>query len=119
MLFKSNFRYLIENEFNSTDQIGKGTYHYKYQLPTLLKSWDQKVYNTVLKYNKLNKKNISKKIKIIDEIENTRKNNNINWMNIVRNGLQFAPDETLEILKKINFDDNKILNFLKNYLIKL
>ena len=40
---------------------------------------------------------------ILNKIEKTRKNNNLNWMNIVRTSLKNTPQSTLDILKKINF----------------
>ena len=45
---------------------------------------------------------------IIDKIENLRKKNNINWMNILRLAMRHAPKETKELLKKINNFDKRI-----------
>ena len=112
-LFKHHFVDIVENEFDSYDQIGRGTHHFKSQLPVYLKNWDQKIYPFIRKYDKLNKIQTSQKLEIIDEIENTRKNNNVNWMNIVRLSLINSPEQTKNILKKINFDDNKISDLFK------
>ena len=46
---------VINQEINSTKQIGKGSYHNKKDLPKLLKTWEQNIYQTVLKYKKLYK----------------------------------------------------------------
>ena len=46
--------------------------------------------------------------KIIDEIENCRKKNNIHWMNILRIALQEAPERTKVILTTINYYDEEI-----------
>ena len=53
------------------------------------------------------------KLQILNEIEATRKNNNINWMNIVRTALKNSPKNTLDILKDINHDDKKISTLFK------
>ena len=54
-LFLDNIDDIINQEINSTKQIGKGSYHNKKDLPKLLKTWEQNIYQTVLKYNKLYK----------------------------------------------------------------
>lgn len=46
--------------------------------------------------------------KIITQIENIRKNNNKNWMNLLRLAFDYAPKEAAKILKQINLCDNKI-----------
>ncbi|MEL0008713.1 MAG: hypothetical protein VW741_02460 [Flammeovirgaceae bacterium] len=52
-------------------------------------------------------------LEIIDKIEEIRSNNNINWMNILRLGFKYAPDEAREIVSKINVDDQRISDLLK------
>ena len=47
-------------------------------------------------------------LKIIKQIEKIRAKNNVNWMNILRLAMKYAPEETKKILKKINNYDNKI-----------
>ena len=49
----------------------------------------------------MNKIKINKYLKAIDKIENTRKQNNVNWMDILRIALKYAPDETIKLMKKI------------------
>jgi hypothetical protein len=56
------------------------------------------------------KKNYSK---IIDKIEKIRSKNNINWMNILRLAFKLDPKSASKIMAKINFDDKKISNLLK------
>ena len=58
---------------------------------------------------------MQKNLDIIDQIEKTRKNNNINWMNIIRTSLKSSSEETLEILKQINIDDSKISSLFKKF----
>ena len=42
------------------------------------------------------------------ELENIRKKNNTNWMNLLRLAFKYAPNEANKIIKKINADDKKI-----------
>ncbi len=51
--------------------------------------------------------------KIIDKIEKIRSKNNINWMNILRLAFKLDPKSASKIMAKINFDDKKISNLLK------
>ena len=44
----------------------------------------------------------------IDKIENVRRGNNINWMNILRVAFQHSPQESSSIFKNIFKDDKKI-----------
>ena len=46
--------------------------------------------------------------KIIDQIENIRKKNNTNWMNILRIAFKYAPKETSRIFSRINKKDKSI-----------
>ena len=55
----------------------------------------------------------NKYIKIIDQIEKHRKDNNINWMDILRVAFKNSPDESRKIMKKINTQDKKISLLLK------
>jgi len=48
------------------------------------------------------------KKKIIDQIENIRKKNNTNWMNILRIAFKYAPKETSRIFSQINKRDKSI-----------
>jgi len=54
---------------------------------------------------------------LINKIQNTRKKNNKNWMDLLRIGFKYKPDETKKIVKKIFFDDKKI-NILIKKLVK-
>ena len=56
---------------------------------------------------KRKKKNYSQ---IINKIQLLRKKNNINWMDILRLAMKYAPNETKKILKNINNYDKKISN---------
>ena len=72
-----------------------------------------KAINAQKKYDYHLKKEIEKNLKLIDDIQNVRKNNNINWMDILRVGITNVPIETKKIINKISFDDDKIGNLLR------
>ena len=50
---------------------------------------------------------------IIRQITNARKKNNINWMNLLRISIKFAPKQAKKILNDINKQDKKISQLLK------
>ena len=52
-------------------------------------------------------------LKVILQIENIRKKNNVNWMNILRIAFQYNPKATAKVMSKIYTDDKKI-----SYLVK-
>jgi len=54
-LFLINIEDIINQKFNSSEQIGKGSCHNKKDLPKLLKNWEQNIYQTILKYKELYK----------------------------------------------------------------
>ena len=62
------------------------------------------------------KKKFNKK-KIIDQIENVRRKNNTNWMDILRLAFKYTPKETSKIFSKIHKTDKNI-NKLANLLTK-
>lgn len=51
-------------------------------------------------------------LEIIDEIEKVRSKNNVNWMDILRVAFKHAPEESREIMARINKDDNRISELL-------
>lgn len=52
-------------------------------------------------------------LKIIDEIELVRTQNNVNWMDVLRLAFTHAPDEAKELMKKIDTEDNRISELVK------
>ena len=46
--------------------------------------------------------------KIINKIQKIRTKNNVNWMNILRVAMKYAPKQTKKIVKSININDKKI-----------
>jgi len=65
-------------------------------------------------YKDMTKNKKNNKLKIIDAIENVRKKNNVNWMNILRLAFKDSPQEAAKIMLKIYRDDNKISKLVKN-----
>ena len=61
-------------------------------------------------YNFYNKK--------ISQIENTRKKNNKNWMDLLRLSFRYNPTEAKKILKEIFKEDKRVNRLLKELLKK-
>ena len=58
-------------------------------------------------------KQIEHYLKIIDEIEKIRTQNNLNWMDILRLAFKSAPEEAKALIKKIDHQDNRISELIK------
>ena len=58
-------------------------------------------------------KKIERYLKIIDEVEKVRTKNNVNWMDVLRLAFRYAPEESKELMKKINSSDDQISDLLK------
>lgn len=52
-------------------------------------------------------------LKIISQIENIRKNNNVNWMDILRIAFKNNPKATAKVMSKIYSDDKRIGKLVK------
>ena len=70
-------------------------------------------YSVGLYMKKQNKININKYLRAIDKIEKARKQNNVNWMDVLRIALRHAPKETIILMNKINKKDQIITNLFK------
>ena len=55
-------------------------------------------------------------LKIISKIENIRKKNNVNWMNILRIAFKYSHKATAKVMSKIYLDDQKISYLVKKLL---
>ena len=53
-------------------------------------------------------KKIEYYLKFIDEIEKVRTRNNVNWMDILRLAIRNAPEDAIDLLKKVNSEDERI-----------
>ena len=62
------------------------------------------------KYQKVYEKKKKSKnyLRIISQIENIRKKNNVNWMNILRIAFKNNPKATANVMSKIYSDDKRI-----------
>ena len=71
--------------------------------------------NHILKLTKqLSMKNNSKTdLQIIDEMQQIRAHNNINWMELIKLAFKHAPEEAKTIMTSINTDDAKITALLE------
>ena len=56
------------------------------------------------------KKNYSS---IINKIQKIRSRNNVNWMNLLKLAFKLDPKNAAKIMKKINYDDKRISDLLK------
>jgi hypothetical protein len=52
-------------------------------------------------------------LRIITQIENIRKKNNVSWMNILRIAFKNNPKATAKVMSKIYSDDKKIGTLVK------
>ena len=77
----------------------------------MLKFMKPKLKNKNFKFEE--KIKIKKYLTALDRIEKARKQNNVNWMDILRIALKNAPNETIK-LKKINKKDQIITNLFKS-----
>ncbi len=62
-------------------------------------------------------KNKQNHLSVISKIENVRKKNNKNWMDILRIAFRYAPNEAAKVLAEIYKEDKK-LNSLAKQLTK-
>ena len=69
----------------------------------------------ILTYYKIHHKDYEKYLSAISKIENIRKGNNINWMNILRVAFTNSPIEASKIFKKI-YSDDKTISYLSKKL---
>ena len=59
-------------------------------------------------------KKIKKYLNALNKIEKARRQNNVNWMDILRIALKNAPNETIKLMRKINKKDQIITNLFKS-----
>ena len=71
------------------------------------------VFKDLIEYKKMRKKNIDKYLKIIDEIEKVRSNNNVNWMDMLRLAFKHDPKNASKIMANIYVDDQRVSKIVK------
>tara|TARA_Y100000768_G_C23989979_1_gene691745 strand:+ start:5868 stop:6071 length:204 start_codon:yes stop_codon:yes gene_type:complete len=59
------------------------------------------------------KKDTDYYLSIIDEVEKVRTKNNVNWMDLLRLAFMHCPEEAKVLMKKIDFEDNRISELIK------
>ena len=55
----------------------------------------------------------NKYLSIISKIEKIRSKNNVNWMDLLRLAFLLSPDKAKKLIRKINLEDKRISNLLK------
>jgi pseudaminic acid cytidylyltransferase len=71
------------------------------------------IHKTIEYMSTKNQKQIDYYLGIIDEIEKVRSRNNVNWMDILRLSFRHAPEDTKELMLKVNTEDDKVSALLK------
>jgi hypothetical protein len=61
----------------------------------------------------MRKKKEKNYLRIISQIENIRKKNNVNWMNILRVAFKYDAKATAKVMSKIYSDDKRISILVK------
>lgn len=54
-----------------------------------------------------------KYLSVINQIENIRKKNNKNWMNVLRLAFKHSPKKAAKIMSEIYLEDNRISKLVK------
>ncbi len=66
-------------------------------------------------YKVIDNKQLRKNNKLIDQIQQIRKKNNVNWMDILRIAFESSPNKTSKVFKNI-FKDDKNINLISRKL---
>ena len=106
-LFISNINPILDKTIQPIKQIGIGTYHKSSDLPNI-RSWD----TNIKRYFEMDKRTDDE---IINEIEQIRARNNVNWMDAVRLAFELDAKRARTIFKDIKECDariNELLNEL-------
>jgi hypothetical protein len=77
-------------------------------LPKDFTGWNATIEEEIERLQKQHTENLNQKLKLIDEIENIRRANNVNWMDLLRLAFRESPNQAKELVRRINNDDNKI-----------
>ena len=113
MLFEDNLDAILCNELALFKQRGNGTHHYIKDLPAEFSGWDSSIVEEIARLDELEVAATNEKLALIDEIEAVRRNNNVNWMDLLRLAFTEAPDEAVKIVRQINLDDSRISELFK------
>ncbi len=67
---------------------------------------------------KTNKTNYNEALKLINKIQNIRKKNNVNWMDILRLAFKHDPKNAAKIMSNVYTDDQRVSSIVKK-LVKI
>lgn len=112
-LFISNLEQILNKEFISFPQKNVGTFHFKNELPQTFSGWSSDINDEIKKLHIEKDKYIINKMSLINQIQDVRQNNNVNWMDLLRLAFKNSPNEAKAIIRNINTDDNKISELFK------
>lgn len=112
-LFIDNLDQILNLTFSPKKQRGLGTFHYKKEFPTTFTGWQSNVRNEIKRLDEMGFNPSDRILKIIDEIENVRVVNNVNWMELLRVVAVHAPEKLSEITANINKSDHEISELFK------
>ncbi len=113
LLFMENRKMILSKSYTTTPQRGMSSYHKKVDLPKEFSGWDSIIIDEITRLDALLEETASEKNDIINEIENVRSGNNVNWMDLLRLAFSENPSKAKEIVRRINNDDNKISDLFK------
>jgi len=109
-LFIQNCNDILIQKINPKPQQGNGTFHFQKDLDNYLYLLKNQ-WNTKINYIMQNKKRTD--LEIINEVEQIRSKNNVNWMDILRLAFEHAPDEARKLMGRVNEYDQRISDLLK------
>ena len=108
-LFIDNYKSILSNNLKPSPQKSKGTFHYEKDLQKykniLTENWNTKITKIMVKKRT--------DLEIIDEVENIRTKNNVNWMDILRLAFKHAPEDARTLMGRVNEYDGRISDLLK------
>jgi hypothetical protein len=110
-LFVENIDALLSGDYSARPQRGIGSFHKVGDLPEAARNWDAELDALFARLDREGR--LQQDLGIIDEIQQVRTKNNVNWMDLLRIAIKNAPEETKAVLRRINSDDNKISDLFK------
>ena len=63
---------------------------------------------------KTKKQNYNEALKLINKIQNIRKKNNVNWMDVLRLAFKHDPKNAAKIMSNVYTDDQRVSSIVKN-----
>jgi len=110
-LFVENLDALLSGDYAARPQRGVGSFHRAADLPDAARDWDADLDTLFAKLDREGR--LREDLRIIDEIQQVRTRNNVNWMDLLRIAIKTAPEETKAVLRRINSDDNRISDLFR------